>query len=369
MPDGGLSAIGAGLAGASEAASSLGGLFGGGGGSSGGSSYAQQVQMAMLANAMRQEISDDYFDGLIGKREIKKGPRKGETVYGNLTELLFGQKPRDVFGSRPKYIPVDFAPMLEADPGLKGVARDVAKGNLENFDLQASLAEGVNNFLTADAKKRVGAFDPYLMGNIEAQGKNAALANAGVLPTSDAQDIAARRNELTGLFGTAGTSRGQVARDLGLSQLDLQTRIAPMLNQSNAAVINAIAPPQMRDDPRTREVQNSQAIQIGAADNQYEAEFDRREMNLLSLLRSIPDPMAQGIFNLQNTLRSQQFVIDFGLAGGYGVPGTMPDNLGGEGMMGFTQGMGAAGNIFSSIGGAMSGGYGGSSYGTPGIFG
>jgi hypothetical protein len=376
FPQGPVAAIGGAIGGAASAAGpaigalgELGGMFGGGGGSAGASSagatYQQQVEMAMLANAERQNIADDYFTSLIGKKEIQKGPRKGETVYGNINDLLMGQTRQDVFGKKPKYYPIDFQTALEQDRGFANVAADVTEGNLKNFQANAQLAQGVNNFLTADAKGRVGAFDPYLLGNLEQTGRNAQLAGAGILPTSDAESIVGNRNEMAGIFGTAGTSRGQVAKDLGLARLDLQTKVAPMLNQTNAAIINAIAPPQMRDDPRSREVQNSQAIQIGAADNQFEAQFDRQEQNLRSLLNSIPDPAAQGIFNLQNTLRAQQFVIDFGLANGLGVPGTMPDNLGEEGMMGFTQGMQGAGSFMSNIGSI----FGGSSMSSPGIFG
>lgn len=364
---GAAAAIGGAIGGAAEtvggiagavggAADAVGGLFGGGGGGGGGSSYMQQVRMAMLANAERQKISDEYFDTLIGKREVRKGPRKGETVYGKTRDLLFGNTKADVFGRRPHYYEVDFQPMLEADPGMAGTAADVAGGSLKNFALNSQLADAVNNYLTNDAKRRVAAFDPYLSGTLERNGRNASLAAQGILPTSDVETLVGNRNEMAGIYGTAGTSRGQVAKDLGLARLDLQTRTAPMLAQTQAAIINAIAPPQMRDDPRTSQVQLGQALQIGAADNQFEAQFDRNEFNLKSILESMPDPMAQGMFNLQNTLRAQQFVIDFGLANGYGVPGTMPDNLGGDGMMGFTQGMSALGGFSNSIGSIFGGG-------------
>lgn len=344
--------------------SALGGLGGGSGGSAG-AGMAAQIAAAQAANAERQKISDGFFDGLIGARKIKRGPNKGETKYGKTKELLFGNKPVDVFGRRPSYYEVDFETMLDQDPGLGNLAGDVTAGNLRNFAANSQLAEGVNNFLTSDAKKRVGAFDPYLLGNIEQSGRNAALASQGILPTSDAESIVGNRNEMAGIFGTAGTSRGQVAKDLGLARLDLQTRVAPGMMQGNAAMINAIAPPQMRDDPRTSQVSQAQAIQVGAADNQFESEFDRRELSLRSMLEAMPDPMAQGMFNLQNMYRSQQFMIDFGLANGLGVPGTMPDNLGGEGMAGMMQGIGSVGNAFSSL----FGGGGSSGFGTPGIFG
>lgn len=365
MPDGGISAIGAGLAGASEVAGSLGELIGGG--SSAGDGMAMQIAAAQAANAERQKISDGYFDSLIGRRRVKRGPNKGDVRFGNTKNLLMGQKPMDVFGVKPQYLPVDFETMLDQSPGLQSFGRDVTRGNLNNFADNSMLASAVNNFLTTDSKNRVGSFDPYLLGNIEQTGRNASLAAQGILPTSDTESIVGARNELAGIFGTAGTSRGQVAKDLGLARLDLQTRVAPGMMQGNAALINAIAPPQMRDDPRSSQVQLSQALGIGAADNQFEAGFDRQENNLQSLLAAMPDPRAQGLFNLQNTLRAQQFMIDFGLANGLGVPGTMPDNLGGEGMAGIAQKMSSAGNLFSSFGSLMGGG--GGSFGTPGIFG
>lgn len=343
------------LSGASGLASSLGGLSSSGSSSSGTESLMLQMQAAQLANEERMKISSEYFDDLIGRREIKRGKRKGEFTYGNVGKLLMGQKPSDVFGKKPLYRAVDFSPTLDQDPGLANVAGDVTAGNLRNFAQNAQLAEAVNSFLTTDSRNRVASFDPYLMGNIEATGRAAQLASQGIVPTSDAEGIIGNRNEMTSIYGTPGTSRGQVAKDLGLSQLDLQTRIAPQLTQTNAALINAIAPPQMRDDPRSREVQASQAIQVGAADNQFEAEFDRREQNLASLLAAIPDPRKQGIFNLQNTLRAQQFMIDFGLANGMGIPNTMPDNLGGDGMQGFLAAVGNAGSFFNSIGSLFGG--------------
>lgn len=347
------------------AANAVGGLMGGSSGSSAGSSYAQQAQMAMLANAERQKIADDYFSPLIGKRKIEKGPNKGKVVYGHNRELLMGETAPGVFGRRPKYHAVDFQPMLEADPGLAGTAADVTRGSLANFQQNTRLADAVNSYLTGDAQRRVSAFDPYLMGTLEQTGRNASLAAQGILPTSDVETLVGNRNEMAGIFGTAGTSRGQVAKDLGLARLDLQTRTAPMLAQTNAAIVNAIAPPQMRDDPRTSQVGLQQALGIGAADNQFEAQFDRNELNLRSILQAMPDPQAQGLFNLKNTLRAQQFVVDFGLANGYGVPGTMPDNLGGQGMMGFTQGLNAAGGVARSIGSI----FGGQSMASPGLFG
>lgn len=368
---GAVGAIGSAIGGAAESigsiGSALGGLGGGGGGA--GAGMAAQIAAAQAANIERQKISDGYFDGLIGARKIKRGPNKGEVKYGRTSELLMGQTPQDVFGVKPLYQEVDFQTMTDQSPGLQQQANDVTQGNIANFADNSALASAVNAFLTNDAKGRVGAFDPYLMGNIEQTGRNAALASQGILPTSDAQDIVASRNEMGGIFGTAGTSRGQVAKDLGLARLDLQTRVAPSMMQGNAALINAIAPPQMRDDPRSSQVQTAQALQIGAADNQFEAGFDREEKNLQSLLAAMPDPRAQGLFNLQNTLRAQQFMIDFGLANGLGVPGTMPDNLGGDGMAGMMQGMSAAGNIFSSIGSIFGGGQSSSGFGTPGIFG
>lgn len=359
------------IGGAAGALGEVAGAFGGmgGGGASAGGGMAAQIQMAQMANIERQKISDDYFDGLIGARKVKRGPNKGQMKYGRTKELLMGQKPMDVFGLKPQYLPVDFETMTDQSAGLRDQGRDVTRGNIANFADNSALASAVNAFLTNDAKGRVSTFDPYLMGNIEQTGRNAALASQGILPTSDAQDIVGARNEMAGIFGTAGTSRGQVAKDLGLARLDLQTRVAPSMMQGNAALINAIAPPQMRDDPRSSQVQTGQALQIGAADNQFEATFDRQEKNLQSLLAAMPDPRAQGLFNLQNTLRAQQFMIDFGLANGLGVPGTMPDNLGGEGMAGMMQGMSTAGNIFSSIGSIFGGGQSSSGYGTPGIFG
>jgi len=376
-----VAAIGGALGGAAKAAGTIGGIansigqigsaFGGGGASAGGG-MASQIAMALAANLERQKISDGYFDGLIGAREIKRGPNKGEMRYGKTKELLMGQKPMDVFGLKPQYLPVDFETMWDQSSGLSSFGRDVTRGNRNNFADNAQLASAVNNFLTTDSKNRVGSFDPYLLGNIEQTGRNAALAAQGILPTSDSQDIVGARNELAGIFNTAGTSRGQVAKDLGLARLDLQTRVAPGMMQSNAALINAIAPPQMRDDPRSSQVQLGQALGIGAADNQFEATFDRQENNLRSMLAAMPDPRAQGLFNLQNTLRAQQFMIDFGLANGLGVPGTMPDSLGGDGFAGImgnvSQGLGAASNLFSSFGSLMGGGSQGS-MGSPGLFG
>lgn len=368
---GAVGAIGAAVGGAAETIGSVGSALGGlgGGGASAGGGMASQIAMAQAANIERQKISDGYFDGLIGARKVKKGPNKGQIRYGKKNELLLGQKSQDVFGVRPQYQEVDFQTMTDQSAGLRQQANDVTRGNIANFADNSALAAAVNAFLTNDAKGRVSSFDPYLMGNIEQTGRNAALASQGILPTSDAQDIVGARNEMAGIFGTAGTSRGQVAKDLGLARLDLQTRVAPSMMQGNAALINAIAPPQMRDDARSSQVQVGQALQIGAADNQFEATFDRQEKNLQSLLAAMPDPRAQGLFNLQNTLRAQQFMIDFGLANGLGVPGTMPDNLGGEGMAGMMQGMSTAGNIFSSIGSIFGGGQSSGSMGTPGIFG
>lgn len=360
-----------GIAGAVEGISGIAGSIGGSGmgGGGAGSTYAQQVQMALLANEQRKAISDDYFDRLIGRRVTGKGKNR-KVRYGSRNELLMGQDPKKLFGTRPQYIPVDFETMLDQDPGFADISGDVTRGNLQNFGLTSQLAGQVNQFLTQDAINRVNAFDPLLMDNIQATGRAAQLASQGILPASDREQIVGAANERASLFGTPGTSRGQVARDLGLTQLDLQTRIAPQLTQTNTALINAIAPPQMRDDPRSREVSIGQAIQVGAADNQFEAQFDRREQNLRSLLASIPDPRSQGIFSLQNALRAQKFMIDFGLANGLGMPGTMPENLGQEGAQGFMSTIGAVGGAMQSLGSIFGGGGGyGGGFGTPGIFG
>lgn len=355
---GAVAAIGGALKGASKVAGAAKGLFGGGGGGGGDGGMAQyqaQVEQAKLANAERQKISDGYFGQLL------------DGTYGNPEDLLFDLGAENIFGKRPEYYEVDFEGLNSLDPGLGGIAGDVTQGNIDNFGDNSRLSSAINQFLTNDSKNRINAFDPYLADNIEQTGKTAALAGQGILPGSDIETITGQRNESTGIFGTAGTSRGQVAKDLGLAQFDLQTRVAPGLNQANTQIINSILPPELRDDPRSGQVQASQAIGIAAADNQYEAQFDRAEQNLKSLLESIPDPQAQGLFNLQNSLRSQQFTIDFGLANGEGVPNTMPDNLGsknGGGSSSFGPAMQAAGGMFQTLGGVLGGGF-----RTPGIFG
>lgn len=352
-----------------QAGSLLGSLGGMGGGGGGGADplalYNAQVAQAMAANEARQGIADEYFGDLIGKRRIKRGPNKGKLVYGHNSPLLFGENKAAVFGKRPEYTEVDFETMLDQQPGLADTAADVRDGALRNFAGDTRLADAINQFLTADAKSRATAFDPYLLGTMEQTGQNAALASQGILPSSDLQQLVGGRNEMASLNGTAGTSRGQVARDLGLTRMDLQTRVAPQLTAQNAALIDSFVPAALRADPRQSQVQLSQALQIGAADNQFEATFDRNEQSLRSLLEAMPDPQAQGLFKLKNALRAQQFAIDFGLADGFGVPNTMPDGLGEGGILGFSGGVINAGNALTSLGSILGGG---SSMSSPGMY-
>src|SRR5690606_17373868 len=161
-----------GIAGAVEGISGIAGSIGGHGMGSGGAS--QQLQLALLANQQRKAISDDYFDRLIGRRVTGRGKNR-QVRYGVQNQLLMGQTPRDLFGLRPEYIPVDFEAMLGQDPGLAGISGDVTRGNLQNFGLTSQLAGQVNQFLPQDAINRVNAFDPFLMDNSQATGRAAQL--------------------------------------------------------------------------------------------------------------------------------------------------------------------------------------------------
>lgn len=287
-----------------SAAKSIGGLFGGGGGETGPVFNAEAAQ----------SVNDEYFDTLL------------DGTYGNRDDLLFDFAPRDVFGSRPNYYEVDFQGLNEQDPGLRDLASDVTQGNIRNFRDNARLSDAVNNFLNEDAKERTEFFDPSFGATIRQTGQNALAASRGVLPSSDAEQLIAGRNEVAGINGTAGTSRGQIARDLGLTRLQLQTEVAPALTQSQTGVINSLLPPQLRSNPRDNQVRTEQALGIAANDNQFGAQFDRNEQNLRSVLEASPDPQAQGLFNLQNALRAQDYAEDFAIAGGLSPAETFGSN-------------------------------------------
>lgn len=250
----------------------------------------------------------------------------------------------DIFGEKPSFEGVDYTPLFMSDPGYRQLAADTISGDQANLPAASQLSSDINKAISASSKQRIEGWDPSFMSALNSLYDTRNETLKGRLPYSDALAITADRGRLANDLGYAGGSGPQTAADLGMKRLDLMTQTGPSLTASIANILNSVDPIQRHTTPAQYLLEPSQTVPLAIQENQFAATFGLQNALEQATFDALPDPRAQGLFNLQ--------MAQAGMSGG----GTAPF------FSALTQGLGALGNLFGG------GGQGGSWPGNSNIF-
>ena len=260
-------------------------------------------------------------------------------------EGLFGLD--EIFGTKPGV--EAFAPV-----SLQGEQARAIRANLANLPAAQALASAYSEGFTQDALNRVRAITPGFDRSQSQMARNAGALLEGEIPADVAEAVASARAEMAGASGMFGGANNLVARDLGLTSLDLQNRGASlfqsMVNQANqispvagqtAAASFGVSPAQQTDlsfrqnliDQSTRQNQaNIGAAATPAAEALFQASLANLggEAGTLAGVAGLQTPVAPGLAQA----RGQLYGAGFNALGGVlGIPG-FSSPFGGGGLFG-----------------------------------
>lgn len=210
-----------------------------------------------------------------------------------------GANAADIFGTRPEFTAPEYNPLYISDPGYRGIVADTLAGDQQNLPAASALSSDINKAITASAKDRVNSWDAGFMGSINALSHNTSAALQGQLPYEDALNIVQDRGRLASDLGYAGGSGAQTAADLGRSRLSLMTEVGPNLLQGLAGILNTVDPIQRHSTPENYLLNPTQAVGFAVNENQFAATYGLQAATEQATFDALPDPQAQGMFNLQ----------------------------------------------------------------------
>jgi len=287
----------------------------------------------------------------------------GATVYAGSQNASAGKKqakaqravydkaasnPEAYFGSIPE--PVDYTPLYQSDPGYANATGQVIAGNRRNLKAATRLSGDVNKAISAQALERIKGWDPTFVGAMSQLSNNRNSALAGYLPYQDALGITADRGRLANDLGMAGGSSPQIAADLGLSRLDLQSNVGPQLSQTIASIFGQVDPIGRHESPQNYLLYPNQAVPWMIQESQFAAGFQQSE----NAIAAMADPAKAGLLNLQafnagfaGSAQRGNAMIGTSIAQGASMIGGAYGGGGGGG--------GSAASMFSGSGGGMGG--------------
>lgn len=198
-----------------------------------------------------------------------------------------------IFGTKPKL--VKYNPFFKSDPGYKNLATATIEGSFANRNKAADLTGAINKAITKQAQGRMNSWDPTFMGAMSILERNRNMALNGVLPAGDVMSIAGDRGKLANDLGYAGGSGPQIAADLGLKQLDLQTNVGASLAAQITNILNQVDPIGRHASPENYLLSPQQTVPWAIQESQFAAEFKQQQ----NLIKAAADPAAAGLFNMQ----------------------------------------------------------------------
>jgi hypothetical protein len=158
----------------------------------------------------------------------------------------------------------------------------------------AELSASTNEAVTAQALKNFETVAPGGSDAIASLAKSAGQLNQGKLPFDDVLDITRLRGGAAAALGIPGTQiGGALPRDLGLSRLDAIAQGAS-LTAGLADIAGAVSPISRQLLPQNFYVGPGQALDLALR----QATLDQVSRQNAAIAESLPDPIAQGIFNL-----------------------------------------------------------------------
>lgn len=218
-------------------------------------------------------------------------------ALSNLSSLA-AQNPAGIFGTTPQYSPVDYSPLYQSSPGYASIVNDVLKGNLHNFPLASDLTSKINAATTTDAMSRISTWDPSFMSSLNQLYANTNSALQGRLPYDDALQIAGARGQLANTLGNAGGSAPQTAADLGMARSTLMNSTGPNLLAQITSILNGVDPVSNQVNSSSFLLSPTQGVQSAIGENQFGANFNMQQNLQQAAFGAMPNPQAQGMFNI-----------------------------------------------------------------------
>lgn len=283
---------------------------------------------------------------IAGASAASKARAQQQSSLADLIKQAGGPGAADIFGSRPEFEPVDYTPLYISDPGYRNIVAQVLSGDQANLPAAAQLSGDINKAISKSSLDRITGWDPSFQSALNTLYSTRNSTLKGRLPYTDALAITADRGRLANDLGMSGGGGPQIAADLGMKQLDLMTNIGPSLASSIASILNMVDPIQRHTTPEGLLLTPSQAVPMAIQENQFGATFDFQQNLQEAMFGAMPDPAAQGLFNLQ------AFQAGMGGAG----PG-----IGSSVLSGLSGALSSIGSLFGG-GGAFGGSGGGNGY-------
>lgn len=251
--------------------------------------------------------------------------------------------PAAIFGTTPEFEPVAYNPLFREDPGYAGLVRDIIRGNRRNLGVAGDLSSNVNRMISNASRRRIQGWDPSFVGNLQALAQTRDLTSQGYLPYEDAMNIIGSRGRMGADLGIAGGTGAQTARDLGMTRLQLMTETGPGLAARITDIINAVDPIQRHATPNEYLLPTQAGVGAAIQENQFAANFGFQQNMAMAGFNALPNPQAQGLFNLQAFQAGFAGQGAQALAGTIGQIGSMASMFAMMGGMG-RGGAGAAGS-------------------------
>jgi hypothetical protein len=252
--------------------------------------------------------------GIAGAIGANSAYNDKQNAYNALLQSA-GANPAGIFGTTPEYTPVDYSPLYESDPGYAGLVGDALKGNLRNLPLATNLSSQINSATTKDAMTRVNSWDPSFMASLDQLYSNTNSALQGRLPYQDALQIAGGQGQLSNTLGNAGGSAPQTAADLGQMRSTLMNSTGPNLLGQITSILGQVDPTSSHTTASSFLLNPSQVVQSAVGENEFGANFNMQQNLQEAAFGAMPDPQAQGLFNLQ--------ALQAGMAGQYNPSASM----------------------------------------------
>lgn len=199
----------------------------------------------------------------------------------------------DIFGTRPKL--AKYKALYKGDPGYKNLATATIEGSFGNQKKAADLTGAINKSITKQAQGRIKSWDPTFLGAMSQLERNRNMALNGVLPAGDVMSISGDRGKLANDLGYAGGSGPQIAADLGLKQLDLQTNVGAGLAAQISNILNQVDPIGRHASPESYLLSPQQTVPWAIQESQFAAEFKQQQ----NFIAAGANPAAAGAFNMQ----------------------------------------------------------------------
>ena len=220
--------------------------------------------------------------------QLKKAGKEFDDDFQSIMDDILAD-PSGYAGSR-------VMPAMYRPTSLDESLQDVLGANSGQFNAIANLIAQSNQFTTANDMGRIEEMAPGTSRAMESGMGNAASMMAGVIPDDVREQVFANRAGMSAATGAPGGASSMVARDLGLTSLDMMQQGTSLFgNIVNAA--QTISPVNRQMAPAQMMYQPSAGVSLNLEQAQLMQNSQQNAYNLLAA----PDPALSMIAQLQAT--------------------------------------------------------------------